>query len=421
MEKACPRCNATWIAPLTVCFACLWWREDAPFELEGYAIDREIGHGGMGAVYLARQARLDRAVAIKVISGPVALRADARARFAREATLLARLNHPHIVTLYDYGEQDGTPYLVMEYIAGESLARRALPAARVIELVIEVCEALDYAHAQGIVHRDIKPSNILVDERGHARVVDFGIARLFGDDTPSDLTRTGVTIGTPHFMAPELERGAPADPRSDVYAVGVALFHVIAGRFPIGDLSLAVPGLEAIVRKALASDPAARYQTAGELAAALRRVGTKRRRGYLAALAAAALGATAIGIAVIPRDTQVAVRDAGAVAVASPADAPPIDAAPPIETPADAAVADAPAHVRAKRQPATLVVHVRPWADITIDGQPQAARAEPPAGEYATTAGRHRIELVNPSTQKRAVRNVDLAPGARHDLDVDLR
>jgi serine/threonine protein kinase len=206
--------------------------------LGGYRIDRLIGRGAMGAVYLAIDPRNDMPVALKTLALAQEFDAadynSARARFLQEARAASRLQHPDIVTLYGAGEDRGIAFLAMEALAGADLSRytrpsRLLPEPIVLRIVARVAEALAYAHQQGVVHRDIKPANVMVHLPTHqVKVTDFGIARC----TDAARTRTGLTIGTPAFMAPEQLAGDAPDAASDLYALGVMLFQLLTGRLP---------------------------------------------------------------------------------------------------------------------------------------------------------------------------------------------
>ncbi len=236
-----------------------------------------IGSGGMGAVYRARQLHLDRIVALKILPAELAETATFSERFTREARAMARLTHPRIVTVFDFGEADGMPYLVMEYIDGVSL-RQALAAREItpqdaLAVVPQVCDALQYAHAMGIVHRDIKPENLLFDRQGNVKIADFGLAKLLGAELSDiTLTRTRQMMGTPHYMAPEqLERPHEVDHRADIYALGVVLYELLTGELPLGRFSppSETAGtdvrLDDVVHRTLEKDPNRRYQQASEL------------------------------------------------------------------------------------------------------------------------------------------------------------
>ncbi|HZP18354.1 MAG TPA: serine/threonine-protein kinase, partial [Terriglobales bacterium] len=259
-----------------------------------YQIEAEIGRGAMGVVYRARDPKIDRLVAIKTISlaGQEPEEEQAyRERFLQEARAAGRLSHPGIVTIYDAGEDPEThePYLVMEYIAGKPLskvmtgANRKLPVNAALQFAWEIAEALAYAHSQGVIHRDIKPANILVTEDGHAKIADFGVARL----NHALVTQTGQIFGSPAYMAPEQLSGGPADARSDLFSLGVIMYSMLTGFRPFqGNSAETVcfkvmnaepvpvtsfqaelpPELNRIVAKAMAKDPAGRYQSGLELA-----------------------------------------------------------------------------------------------------------------------------------------------------------
>jgi serine/threonine protein kinase len=233
-----------------------------------------LGQGGMGAVYKARQTKLDRLVALKVLPPEVARDPAFAERFTREARSLARLNHPNIVTVHDFGDVDGLYYFTMEYVDGRSLRdllqSGPLPPAQARAIVTQVCDALQYAHDEGLVHRDIKPENILLDRKGRVKIADFGLARLVGL-TPAYLTLTGSheAMGTLLYMAPEqMGRAHAVDHRADIYSLGVVLYEMLTGDLPLG--RFAPPShkaavderLDQAVLRALAREPAERHPDA---------------------------------------------------------------------------------------------------------------------------------------------------------------
>ncbi|MGD9934635.1 MAG: serine/threonine protein kinase [Dehalococcoidia bacterium] len=264
-----------------------------------YEVIRELGRGGMAVVYLSRDPRVGREVAIKVISADLAGDAEFRRRFDREAQALARLEHSAIVPLYDHGEEDGTPYLVFRYMEGGSLAERiartgALPLEDVSAIARRVGAALDYAHAQGVIHRDIKPANILFDRNGEAWLGDFGIS--LAAERTSSLT-SAAWIGSPAYMSPEQADGKPATAASDIYSLGCTLFEAITGRPPftaekpvallLKHLQEPAPKASSVGRKipqevdrallrAMAKDPGERTPTGGKLAESLGRTAARK-------------------------------------------------------------------------------------------------------------------------------------------------
>ena len=198
-----------------------------------YRVQRRLGSGGMAHVYYAEHAMLDRPVVLKVLHAHLARDAEMRERFRREAEAACRLAHPHICAMLDYGDVDGSVFLVMPYFGGGSLAdmigrERTLSGAESASIAVQVACALDYAHRRGVVHRDVKPDNILFDEDRNAVITDFGIATA---RFHSKLTGTGRAMGTPHYMSPEQAMGKMVDGRSDLYAVGVMLYEMMLG-FP---------------------------------------------------------------------------------------------------------------------------------------------------------------------------------------------
>jgi tRNA A-37 threonylcarbamoyl transferase component Bud32 len=235
-----------------------------------------LGQGGMGAVYKARQPRLDRLVALKILPPQSALDPNFAERFAREARALARLSHPQIVAMYDFGDVNGLYYFLMEYVDGADLRQlirsRSLAPEQALAIVPQICDALQYAHDEGVVHRDIKPENVLVDRRGRVKIADFGLAKLLGASTADiTLTRTQQVMGTPNYMAPEqIEHPQQVDHRADIYSLGVVFYEMLTGELPMGRFDppsekVAVDvRLDDVVLRALQKEPQRRYQHASE-------------------------------------------------------------------------------------------------------------------------------------------------------------
>jgi serine/threonine protein kinase len=244
-----------------------------------------LGHGGMGAVYKARQSRLDRLVALKIIRPESADDPMFTVRFDREAKILARLNHPNIVGVFDFGDveytaDDGTRtvlyYFLMEYVDGVNLRRLIqsghTESAQALPIVMQVCEALQYAHNQGVVHRDIKPENILLDTNGRVKIADFGLAKFGREAHDLQLTGTQQVLGTVQYMAPEqIAQSKTVDHRADIYSMGVVFYELLTGEIPLG--AFEPPSrrasvdrrLDDVVMKALASDPNHRFQNASDV------------------------------------------------------------------------------------------------------------------------------------------------------------
>lgn len=264
------------------------WEPPTPAELQEilpqYEVQMLVGRGGMGAVYKGMQLSLDRAVAIKLLPPAIERQDTAFAeRFKNEAKLMGRMNHPAIVSVYDFGRtSDGQLYFVMEYVDGTDVQRMIaregkLPPEHALAITAHLCDALGYAHKQGVVHRDIKPSNVLIDLEGRVKVADFGLAKLADKNLNSGLTQTGMAMGTPDYVAPEtLTFGSDVDGRADIYAVGVMLYQMLTGDIPRGMFKMPSqkfqsidPRFDAIVRRALEHDREERYQTSHELRLAL--------------------------------------------------------------------------------------------------------------------------------------------------------
>jgi serine/threonine protein kinase len=244
----------------------------APPELE---ILEPLGRGGMGVVYKARQIKLDRLVALKLIRPESAEDPAFFERFGREARAMARLNHPNIVTIHDFGEAGGLCYLVMELVAGIDLRKRIkngpLDPKAALLVALQACDALDYAHKLGVIHRDIKPENILLDPLRGVRLADFGLAKLLLPGSEASLTATQHVLGTPHYMAPESLDGARGiDNRSDIFSLGVVLYEMLTGELPLGryELPSETAGtdeqLDEIIEKALARKRSERYDSVEE-------------------------------------------------------------------------------------------------------------------------------------------------------------
>lgn len=273
-------------------------------KLGPYEIISPAGAGGMGEVYKAKDTRLDRIVAIKVLPERTAMNQAMRARFEREAKTISSLNHPNICTLYDIGRENGVDYIVMEYLEGVTIAERVkkgpIPITEALEIASEIADALDKAHRQGLIHRDLKPANVILTKEG-AKLLDFGLAKvsvsggvvegISGLTQTSPLTGTGTIVGTIQYMAPEQLEGSEADARSDIFAFGGVLYQMITGKRPFDGKSqanmiaaiiertpapltsivpLTPPGLDRLTRKCLEKNPDKRWQSANDLADELR-------------------------------------------------------------------------------------------------------------------------------------------------------
>ena len=284
-------------------------------KLGPYEIQSPLGAGGMGEVYRARDTRLDRTVAVKILPSHLSSNPEAKQRFEREARVISSLNHAHICTLHDVGDQDGTSYLVMEYVQGDTLESRLqkgpLPLKQALECGMQICDALEKAHRAGIVHRDLKPGNIMLTPSG-AKLLDFGLAKPAGMLAPSasnltpssptmhlsalaspvgSLTQQGTIVGTFQYMAPEVLQGQEADARSDIFSFGAVLYEMVAGKRafegksqisvasailekdpePISKIQPMAPAaLDHVISECLAKDPESRWQSAADIAREMR-------------------------------------------------------------------------------------------------------------------------------------------------------
>ncbi len=289
-----------------------------PARLGRYKIVAELGRGAMGTVYHGIDETIERPVALKTLNAelPAEILGEVRERFLREAKSAGQLNHPNIVTIYEFGQDGNTAFIAMEFLEGKSLQQvireGRLPFATIVDLVAQIAEGLDYAHRFGVVHRDIKPANIMVSPHGLAKLTDFGIARI----ESSSMTQTGAMLGSPKYMSPEQVLGQPADGRADIFSLGVVLYEMLAARTPFetpdatvfslmqrivtvphDPILVAVPGtppaFEAILTRALAKRPEQRYQRAGEFANDL--------RNFKSVAGPAALSADADKTTLLPR------------------------------------------------------------------------------------------------------------------------
>lgn len=297
---ACPRCGSS-LPRGGNCSRCLLQAESsrakrlspAPFvptdELEGlqksfpqYHLKRAIGRGGMGSIYQARQTALDRDVALKIIDSKISSDQTFLERFEREAKVLAKLSHPNIVAIYDYGRTaDGIAYLVMEFVYGlnlrEAMTSMEFSVAEASHLMQSLCEALHYAHQRGVIHRDIKPENILLGDDGALKIADFGIAKWNDPRSAPRITATQQVLGTLHYLAPEqIESPEEVDHRIDIYSLGVVFYELLTGRLPVGNfeppsqLNSQVPReMDRVVMRALSRRPSARFQSADEYRTAI--------------------------------------------------------------------------------------------------------------------------------------------------------
>ncbi len=288
-----------------------------PIRIGKYDVLDVLGRGGMGVVYRARDARIGRNVAIKTLTEGFSGNEEMLKRFYQEAGHTGNLRHPNIVIIYDFGDENGLPYIVMEYLDGDpldQLIREKIPLhlSVKLEIIEQVCLALSYAHAQGMIHRDVKPANVIVQQDGLAKLLDFGIARADEDRVDGGMTRTGTLVGTPAYMAPERLEGIKFDGRSDIFSVGIVLYQLLTGRLPFDaeypailsqilqqdppPLREFVPGyppeLDQVIEKSLAKNPADRYSNAGDMAADLNAIGSQLKAHHIAEILTEAKAAT---------------------------------------------------------------------------------------------------------------------------------
>jgi serine/threonine protein kinase len=272
--------------------------------VNGYLIQEEIGRGGMGVVFKARQLSIDRTVAIKFLSARVADDERVIARFMREAKAAGKLAHPNVVSVYDAGFSEGLHYIAMELVDGSSVHRRIrekgpLSEDETLAIAAQIAEALRFAHGRGVLHRDVKPDNFLMDSRGHVRIADLGLARFVGNPEITELTQDGTTLGTPQYMSPEQCRGKDVDARSDLYSLGASMYMMATGKPPFEGpgpgaviarvLTESAPSLKtlnpklsptfvALIERLINKDPAARFADAGEVLRAIERCKAERAR-----------------------------------------------------------------------------------------------------------------------------------------------
>jgi serine/threonine-protein kinase len=301
--------------------------EVTPTKIGKYEIVELVGEGAMGTVYRAKDTVLGRTVAVKVMNASIARQADHRQRFLREAQAAGSLQHPNVVTIYDMGELDGHLFIAMEFVHGTDLEKLMVGAEPLklqskLDIIVDVLMGLSYAHKHGIVHRDIKPANIRVEEDGRAKIMDFGVAHL----ASSDMTRTGLVVGTPSYMAPEQVMGGKAVPGTDLFAVGAVLYHLLAGVKPFEGPTLQSlfyrivtdaprpldevrpglpPALNAIVQKAMQKEASNRYASALEMANAIIAVRSELSGNAYAATASLASAVTMVE-SFAPKPTPVA-------------------------------------------------------------------------------------------------------------------
>ncbi len=422
---------------------------------EAYRVEKKLGEGGMGTVFLARDVKLERDVAVKVLARQLCSDAAAVARFEHEARVTARFDHPNIVPVYAVGRFHERPFMVMKLLEGTSLAQRlaarpgAWPWAEVRPIIEPLCRGLTYLHEQGLIHRDVKPSNVYVSPAGHVTLLDFGVLK----ETSKDLTVTGQMLGTLRFMAPEqLTQASAVDARADLYALGVMLYRMVAGRTPFdGDdfavaqkkmtedppsaatFNGALPAPVAdVLLKAVSRDRSARFGSAQELLDALdrafagERVVRPRRRVPVARVGVGAISlvALSVGAFVMWPKPEVAPPAPPQVAVV----APPVPQAPPEPEPERepepvaetkeprAAVARRPAKGTAKVSVVSMVDGKSSYAELSVDG---VSRGETPA-QLELAAGTHRLRLTRSGFRPHD-RTVKVVAGKAERLVIELQ
>jgi serine/threonine-protein kinase len=432
----------------------------SPRTIDKYELVEKLGEGGFGVVYKARHLVTRLPVAIKILVAKPAAHPDVATRFRREASIGNEIDHENIVRAIDFGEVAGQPYLVLEFLDGVSLgeavrAQGPMAPARAARIALQVADALAAAHAHGVIHRDLKPENIFLVRQGgrddFVKVLDFGIAKLTAGASDGLETRSQVIIGSPVTMSPEQCRGADIDHRSDVYALGVLIFFAVSGRYPFfgaqGDilsmhlrdpaprLGAVRPGvpeaLDAAVAQALAKEAAARFQSMGDFARALRpladeaaagaptvQLGRARRRRWPAvAVAAAAVAGVAAWMMVRAPGPRGHATDEEGARATEDMRAPGNSSA----TWAGTARAEEPAVApsateRKETRIGHLTVAVLPFAEVTVDGRVVGTT---PLRNLPLRPGAHTVELRNVGLHRRVVRIEHVAPGGHHRIQLD--
>jgi serine/threonine-protein kinase len=429
----------------------------SPNRVGKYDILELVGEGAMGSVYRARDPVLNRDIAVKVMSDAIARDAELRGRFMREAQAAASLQHPNVVTVYDFGEYEGHLFIAMEFVVGDDLEvvlKRGdeLSLDRKLAIAVDVLVGLSYAHRHGVVHRDIKPANIRLTDLDTAKIMDFGVAHL----ESAGMTKTGVMLGTPNYMAPEQVTGSRVSPATDIFSLGAVLFEMLTGRKAFGAESLhnvllkvvsedpppvdalvsgLPPELSPIVRRALAKEPSDRFQTAVDMADALTAIrsrlgahttaetislgssfsrrATRRRTSNATLLVSAALGATVVAVAAYGIGRQRSIQAADSVAAAEVATAS-VDS--PITAPATAVPPDTvvvpppitprapPSPTAARIDPGAVAREARMYVSVRTSALEERARAADRGADPASLA-QGDSRLASADAHSRAGRN----------------